>query len=267
MQERHEGTKARRAFTIVEIVVVISLILFLLGLTLSVSTVVIERSEIRQTEITIRLLDTALQEWEALADRQITWGRDTFPSSGSTYDLQGNWLTGRSLITDDVFIISELLDVIGRSSQVKDIIARIDADFVHTYEPGSPYPPWIDPAQENAVDSKWGVQHGPLKLPPSLAILDAWDAPIYPIHPGPLWEDMGISSMIRDEDSTARITNETKYGIARNRRICFLSAGPDGHFGLDEEFLGLGGDDLARAKEKARADNLYSYQPEFTDAP
>ncbi|MHC4106700.1 MAG: prepilin-type N-terminal cleavage/methylation domain-containing protein, partial [Planctomycetota bacterium] len=95
----------RLGFTLVEIVVVISIVLFLVGLTLSVSTVVIERSEIRQTENTMRLLDTALQEWEALADRQVTWGTDGIPDLPASYDLKGNWMDGRS-DTDDVFVIS-----------------------------------------------------------------------------------------------------------------------------------------------------------------
>ncbi len=286
MQERHKGTKARRhggvgqlselppagarwpdvvgqlcqlppaarraapprrAFTLVEIVVVISLILFLVGLILSVSTVVIERSEIRETEITIRLLDTALQEWEALADRQITWGRDNFPSPGPTYDLQGFWVTGRS-DRDDVFIISELLNVIARASQVKDIIARINPEFVYKYKDTSDHPAWLEPSEYASQDDFVG----------SLVILDAWDQPIYPTHPGPLSKDAG-AYLLADEDGTGRIYNEREYGIARNRRICFVSAGPDGKFGVEGEFDSPA--DMAEAMRKARVNNIYSYQP------
>ena len=231
---------SRRAFTLIEIVVVISIVLVLVGLTLSVSTVVIERSEIRQTENTMRLLDMALGEWEALADRQITWG------PGAAYDMAGIWVPPGYSTTKDIFIISELLDTIARPSQVKDMIARIDPEFVHQYEDGV-YPPWVKPEDQGQQDSKWVG---------SLAILDAWNAPVYPIHPGPLWEDMGGTPLIRDEDGTARIFNELQYGISRNQRICFVSAGPDGRFGTLLEF---GGD--SEAKQKARADNIYSYQP------
>ena len=93
---RDEATKAvRRGFTLLEIVVVISLILFLVGLTLTVGVTVIERSEITQTENTMRLLDMALQEWEIAADRKLSWGRDGLapdgsPSPAAVYDLQGN---------------------------------------------------------------------------------------------------------------------------------------------------------------------------------
>ncbi len=263
-----EATKAvRRGFTLLEIVVVISLILFLVGLTLTVGVTVIERSEITQTENTMRLLDMALQEWEAAADRKLSWGKDTMPFPGSTYDLQGDpaSLYGSSS-TEDIFIISELLDTVARPGQVKDIIAKIDPEFVHTYEPGPPYPSWIqNPSQESAVDDKWGVMHGPPglppSLPPSLVILDAWGTPIYPTHPGPIWH--AAASAGRDDDGTMRIENETFYGIAVNRQICFVSAGPDGKFGADgdTEFPDLSGDELDEAMRKARADNIYSYQP------
>ena len=253
----------RRGFTLLEIVVVISLILFLVGLTLTVGVTVIERSEITQTENTMRLLDMALQEWEIAADRKLSWGKNFQPNPPgiAVYDLQGD-PTGLYLpsITDDIFIISELLDTVARPSQVKGIIANIDPEFVHTYEPGPPYPSWIRlQAEKDAIDATWGVMHGPPglppSLPPSLAILDAWGTPIYSTHPGPT-----SASVDRDDDGTMRIQNETVYGIAVNRQVCFVSAGPDGRFGIDTEF-DLTGDELAEAMRKARADNIYSYQP------
>ncbi len=92
-------------------------------------------------------------------------------------------------------------------------------------------------------------------------ILDAWDRPIYPTHPGPLWEYVNFYLPQADEDGTGRLYNEGAYGIARNRRICFVSAGPDGKFGVDGEFDSLPPGDVAEAMRTARADNIYSYQP------
>ena len=62
------------AFTLVEMVIVIGVIILLAALTLAVSVAVVEGSEVRQTESTMQLLDTALREWEALSDRKITYG-------------------------------------------------------------------------------------------------------------------------------------------------------------------------------------------------
>ena len=50
-----------------------------------------------------------------------------------------------------------------------------------------------------------------------------------------------------------RIENETFYGIAVNRQVCFVSAGPDGKFGTEPGSV--------ETQRKARADNIYSYQP------
>ena len=240
----------RRGFTLLEIVVVISLILFLVGLTLSVGVTVIERSEITQTENTMRLLDMALQEWEIAADRKLSWGEDGFlpdgtPSLVARYDLQGE--SYGDSIPDDIFIISELLKTVSRPSQVKDIIANIDSDFVHQYQPDET-PPWLT----GPVPDLWDG---------SLVILDAWGTPIYPTHPGPTW--FTGATLERDDDGTMRIENERFYGIAVNRQVCFVSAGPDGRFGADAdtEFPDLTGDELAEAMRKARGDNIYSYQP------
>ncbi len=56
-----------------------------------------------------------------------------------------------------------------------------------------------------------------------------------------------------DADGTVRTGIENEYGIAKNRQILFVSAGPDGKFGdLDATDADL----LAQTK-----DNSYSYQP------
>ena len=53
------------------------------------------------------------------------------------------------------------------------------------------------------------------------------------------------------------IQNETVFGIAVNRQPCFVSAGPDRKFGTTEEVGDVPLDELAEAKRKARADNIY----------
>ena len=56
---------ARRSpgFTLIELVVVISIILLLVGLTMSVGLAVRSKSETRQTENVLILLDQAVKQW------------------------------------------------------------------------------------------------------------------------------------------------------------------------------------------------------------
>ena len=66
----------------------------------------------------------------------------------------------------------------------------------------------------------------------------------------------------RDDDGTIRTRNEKDYGISPNRRIVFVSAGPDQRFGLPAEFYPL---DM-QAMREARLDNIYSIPVTFHTA-
>ncbi len=252
-------SKARMAFTLVEMVIVIGIVILLAALTLAVSVVVVEGSEIRQTEATIKLLDAAVNEWEAQSDRQVTWGMNNQPFPNMVYEMQDG--------TPHAFLISELINVMGRSSQIKDILAKIDPDFVHRYDSSNPPPPWIrnippgdpDPNSANTLSYyNSGDWDG------SLAILDAWGTPLRVVHPGRLWDPTVFATDAGeqpDPDGTIRLTltygggtygTEQCYGVAANRRLCFVSAGPDGRFGD----FSAATDSQAFAFTK---DNVYSY--------
>ncbi|MCZ6734837.1 MAG: hypothetical protein O7C65_03495 [Planctomycetota bacterium] len=223
---------------------VIGIIILMVALTISVGVVVVEGSEVRQTETVLRQLDTALQEWQTHADRRVTWGENDTPP-GAVYDMQWD--------TTHVFRITELLNTIARSSNIQNIVAGIDPDFVHTYRVEN-YPEWIESADESEMDSMWAVDIGADSL--GLAILDAWGQPFRIVHPGCVNGSAGcvtITTGAVDADGTVRTGIEIEYGIAKNRQILFVSAGPDGEFGdLDATDADL----LAQTK-----DNIYSYQP------
>ncbi len=221
-------------FTLIELVISIGLILLLAGLALSVSVAVIEQSERRQTQTVLALLDTAVKEWELTAERPLSWWN--IGDDPGTADVRGD--------TDDVLIITEILDVISRSDRVRRIIAGIDPEFVYTYTAGT-LPPWIDAS----------LQYQIYKFNGSLTVLDPWGTPIYATHPGRIWTS---SDRGPDPDGTIQTDNEWRYGVAPNRRVVFVSAGPDQRFGLSEEFNLLNADDREVAIAKARADNIYS---------
>ncbi len=211
-----------RAFTLVEMTIVIGIIILLAGLTLAVSVSVIQGSEVRQTKLTIQLLDSAVREWELQSDRKVTYGADDTPT-GMFYEIQ----------EDDVNtaqVTGELLTILSRSASIERILANVDPEYLVQ----------IDDIYDSNIKR--------------LQVRDAWGQPIIAIFPGRHWVVSEDDGKPRDMDGTIRTDTELPCGIASNRRICFLSVGPDGEPG------DLGSDPESPEYNWTR-DNLYSYSP------
>ena len=225
-----------RAFTLVEMTIVIGIIILLAGLTLAVSVSVVQGSEVRQTELTIRLLDAAVQEWQAQSDRQVTYGLNDEPPPldpvlSPVYEIREQ--VDLDDESESVRVTADLIVIISRSAGIKEMLAQINSEFVResdtTADPGFPVTQRLD-------------------------ILDAWGKPIIAVFPGREWEQTFDAGIPRSEDGTIQTAVEGVCGTATNRQVCFVSAGPDGDFG-----------DLAQLPDtdefKASQDNLYSYTP------
>ena len=215
---------ARRAFTLVEMTIVIGIIILLAGLTLAVSVSVVQGSEIRQTKLTIQLLDSAVREWELQADRQVTYGADD-TASGMFYEIQEDDINTAQ-------VTGELLTIVSRSASIKKILATVDPESLVQ--------------MQDIYDPQ--IRH--------LQFRDAWDKPIVAIFPGRKWVTADAVNPPRDLDGTIRTDTELWCGIAGNRRICFVSAGPDGAFGNIDQAS-------AEYDPEAARDNLYSYLPQI----
>lgn len=243
VSETVHGRVARRAFTLVEMLIAIGVVVALAAITLTASMSLARGSEIRQTENTIRLLDLALSEWEAQADKKLTWGTND-PSNGVKYDMANG--------TPHVFTVTEMLVRIGRSQPVKEIVAQIDDQFLYRYDTSEPAPSWIalvnpgdaDPNGASAASVYSSDDLDGLGQPVNgtLAVLDAWGTPIRAVHPGRVALPNDVAPF--DEDGTVVVdgrsdpygsatfyATELIYGRAENRKMVFVSAGPDGRFG------------------------------------
>jgi type II secretory pathway pseudopilin PulG len=262
------GNQVVRAFTLIELVIVIGVIIVLLGLTIGVARIVQGQSEVRETQNTLTILDSALNEWASVSDRSLSWGRDNVPLD-AVYDVHAE--------TTEVFTVSEVLDAIGKPENVRVIIARINQDFVRTYESGEAYE-WLSASERTQMNQHWGLNHpptsfnspvsAPAALGPSLTVLDAWGKPIRAVHPGRVFNalaqhpygpvtDVGVA----DPDGTVRTAFEDRYGVAQGRKVYFVSAGPDGQFG--NLHLTVGQSSLTPAQQtdvNAAGDNVYSYE-------
>ena len=82
MTPRTRPHALRRAFTLLELVIVIGIILVLMGLVLGVGSVVIGQSEQRQVRSSMQIIDSALLEFEQQAGRPMVfegWHRSSAP--------------------------------------------------------------------------------------------------------------------------------------------------------------------------------------------
>jgi type II secretory pathway pseudopilin PulG len=268
----HSRRAGRAAFTLVEMVVVIGIIVVLAVLTVTATGLLAQRSEIKQTENVLRLLDLALGEWETSAERKLSWGERGVPYNDASYDMTNG--------LPHVYTLTEVLRRIRKSAQVKPIIAQIDTAFVHTFDTSKPAPTWIAPGTPDDPDPNAGQAPsiynaddlysdslGPAPLTGELAILDAWDTPIRVVHPGRLADNFvfGDDLSEADPDGTIFVNDDAPavgsidfygtemiYGRCDARRVRFVSAGPDGRFGnLDAP--------ETSPEHEAVHDNIHSY--------
>ena len=229
-----------RGFSLVEVTVVIGIVVLLAGLTLSAGTAVVRNAEQRSTATALLQLDTAVREWELQADRKLTWWQYLYdrPDEIDAIDVHS--------FTPPVLIITEILDAIRANDAVQRILAQIDPELVYRYRDDTA--PWLDAADKIHVNDRFIG---------GMTVRDAWGTPIYATHPGRKWtptSNVPGFALERDPDGTIRTYNEEHYGIAPNRRIVFVSAGPDQRFGLMDEFP----PQETEARLEARRDNIYS---------
>lgn len=219
--DRRRTARRSPGFTLIELVVVISLILLLVGLTMSVGLAVRSQSETRQTENVLILLDQAVKQWQIAADRQLSWGTSTTPNDPA-YDIDADGDAAEQL--------KDLLERIRTNSAARDILAQIDNDFLQQVEDDD----------------------GKLVL----RLVDPWGSPVCLIHPGRVADPVNFGDVLdeADIDGTIRTDHENEFGVALNRALLFLSAGPDGEFGDLSADPDL--DDF-----KQTQDNVYSYKP------
>ena len=233
-------TRYARGFTLVEMTIVIGIVILLAGLTLAVTVSVVQGSEVRQTELTIRLLDTAIQEWEAQADRQVTYGIDDQPyDQNEVYEIRQP-----EFVTDDesLLVTKKLMAILLRTQAAKEILAQIDPEFARFDT--------VDPDDNGNTEVE------------TLIVTDAWGNPLSAVLPGRVWVNSDFSNFeyVRNPDGTIQTETEQFCGIANNRVICFVSAGPDGELGnLDP--------DADEDAQTLAQDNLYSYVPAPPQSP
>ncbi len=233
---RRSGGIARRlrrperlAFSLLELVVVIGIIVLLAALVLAVGTGLLTQSEARETRNAIQLFDSAVEEWERSRGRAFTYGTNgqPVPAPGfpaPQYDIQQPLAAQNAALRQ---MIVFMLDsrFLGGDEGATGILKRIDGSLLRAV---------------------------PNSNPQETEFVDAWSNRIIPVFPGREWKQGLDSPVDQDEDGTIRTPVEKRMGSCLNRKLRLVSSGPDGVIG----------DDFGNATERAEAaDNVHSYEP------
>ncbi len=238
-------SKHTSGFTLIEMVVVIGIIALLAALTMGISNSVIRNSQVRQANDAMKLLTLAVEEWELERGRPITF-EGYIPVDNGNYDIyivdetlgapSGTSSVGNDEMQETMEArIEHLIEVLLDSESAKDMLSKISPElFVEDI-------------------------HGKL-------CIDPWGNPIGVIFPGRKFADaypnlnpLGEYPYLDESnDMTVRDEAEDGLGSCVNRRILFVSAGPDLRWGYRYQSNdGVGNPTLIESSK----DNIYSYDP------
>lgn len=227
-----------------------------MSLALTVTSVVLAANDRRSVQSTFVLLDQAITSWQSQAGREMTAGRRANPLGTPAvpdFTLGTNGPTAGFEIYEENFLttysICIVLERLATSPDSAEIIARLPSTAIR----------FVPLNGANAVEplpTNWPQitpQLDPNQMPPYASvreIFDPWNRRIGVIFPGRAATKAEVAAAVTAptsqgidiEDGSVRTMDEHYLGICRNRKMCFVSAGPDGDMGTT-------------------SDNIYSYEP------
>ena len=268
---RHAG----RAFTLIEIMVVISIILVLASLVLGVGSALLRRAERSQVESAMTIMESAFTEWEGQTGRPVTYNgafnsltaptAEIFPipNGGELFDVRepgtppapnnaGNKLIYTRARGAGVYTVN----LLSQLESIRPMLAGIPPSMLRPEANSSTYP------AANASTGTPAVLYAPSTKSSVTAkdssrseLVDTWGGRMAFVFPGRAYR-FGVDAGLPDSDGTVRTPAENLLGVCTNRRICLVSAGPDGLFGVPGEST----PDSATIQNTAAADNIYLYE-------
>jgi len=237
----------RRAFTVLELVVVIGVILILMALALTITSTVLSGNDRRSMQGTFLLLDQAIASWQAQTGRELTFGRIAIPTgtTGSPDFTLGT--TGPSAAFDiyeenftGTYAICVLVERLASNPDSAEILSKIPSSMFRSVPRGTMGTP-VEP-----LPTGWpgtAANTDPNQMPSTdwtlvREICDPWGKRIGVVFPGRAARPSELSATgtsVDREDGSVRTQDEFIFGVCRGRKICFVSAGPDGEFRTDDD--------------------------------
>lgn len=276
-------TRARRAFTLLELLIVIGIIVILASLVLAVSSTVIRASEDRATRNTIEVLNAAVEEYERTAERRITYksglgggfAADPAAVAGYRYDVDGalapsaaapfpgSGPAAADLVTTWTVLASPYGSLPGGGLPSYSTSPFRRTAYLIALLSASPSSGAVISKLPESVFRYVNASTGNGKRMVRHAV-DSWDTPIIAIFPGreAVGADVATPALtaLVDKDGTIRSDSERAApalgGLqvsCKDRRVLFASAGNDSRF---TNFTG--------GVYTPSTDNLYSYEPVTT---
>lgn len=272
---RARPTAASRGFTLLEILIVMGVLLILMSLVLGVGSALLKRAERSQVETAMAIMESAFNEWEAQAGRPVSYNGTFNSLTAPTTEV---FITGSSVEVFDVrepitpgppapgntgnrLILARArgagvyaVNLLAQLDAVRPILAGIAPSILRPEPNASTYPganvstagTLYLPSAKSQVTSSTSSRS---------ELVDTWGNRIAFVFPGRAFR-FGVDAGLPDADGTVRTPAENLLGVCTNRRICLVSAGPDGLFGVSGEVS----PDNAETRAAAAADNISLYE-------
>lgn len=270
--------RAARAFTLLEVMIVITVIITLMSLVLGVGSALLRNAEKSQVESAMQIIESGLNEFEAQMGRQMTFNgaynaggtTEVFPTGAvdAVFDVRnpGTAPAPANNTGDRIWVNRArglgvfAVNLLRQYDSIRGILGPVPQSLLRAEPNASTFP------AANIGGSGPG-----LYLPSARAsgggsastrseFVDTWGNRIAFVFPGRAFRPL-VDSGVADSDGSVRTPYERVFGVCSNRRICMVSAGPDGLFGVSGESPEMTGTTAAAAAARAAAagDNIYLY--------
>jgi prepilin-type N-terminal cleavage/methylation domain-containing protein len=270
-----------RAFTMIELLIVVGIIGILIGISLFVGAQVMGGAKTRATEDTLRILDNALQDYIAATGGNppatyvipggttvipIADARDMTNTAASPPSYEGA-LAGNQMINSAGLFFAEASKV----ASTKAILDNIPSKYLRIYDPDdatansqpalmTPFDGWGRPIR--FVHPTWqGVVTGDIMAATTAADQPRSTAQVLPLTPPQTYL---ITNLRRNHQPTsgtaAQSQPDSDGGMCIGYRPYFYALGPDGRAGVR-----LDTSTPPKVIENYNADNVYLGPPNFTD--
>lgn len=250
----------RRAFSLLELVIALGVIITLAALFIGISRAVLQSAERRELDAVYTQLYAALDAWQQANGRELTFQRRVDPLSGAavptldaapTPGICFEGMPSADLFEENFngrYIIVLFMDRLAQVEESRELLSRIKPDYLR--------PVLRNPLNNVPLDPLPGNWNGvasnanPNGMPAATAaasvlkeVVDPWGNRLGVVFPGrPLCRGeielcaQGNTSL-DCADGSVRTRDEFFLGSCRNRRPYFISSGPDGRFGNGDDIF------------------------------